>query len=451
VHAVGTDHHGEVEPVRRFVRLGAVSLRAVTFGLVVLLICTACAASTSSGSLPAGIELARANVPRASADAAQALPAAQAMNAFGLDLYRKASSDDGNLVLSPASIALALSMARAGARGETASQMDQVMGALASDEHAAWINAIDAALSTRSGTFKDADGKDLSVTLRIANASFAQRGMTLSPAYLDALATRFGAGVDLVDYRANAEAARLAINAWVKDRTEGRIPQLIHAGVLDAMSRLVLVNAIYLKAPWLHPFDAEGTKPGPFIKPDGSSVQVPMMHLTESLPYAAGTGWRAVELPYVGGSLAMDIIVPDDLSAFDSHLDTDQLNALTTALKENQVQLTMPRFSIQNQTDVASALAGLGMPLAFDADHADFSGMTADERLFISNVIHQANIDVDEKGTTAAAATAVVMRATAIPAEPVALEVDRPFVFALRDVPTGAIVFLGRVTEPSTH
>ncbi len=448
---MGTDHDANVEPVRTFVRPASVRLRTVGFGLVVLLICTACAGSTPSGSLPAGLELAKANAPRASADPAQALPAAQAMNASGLDLYRKASSDGGNLVLSPASIALALSMARAGAQAETASQMDRVMGALASDEHAAWINALDAALSARSGTFKDADGNELPITLRIANAAFAQRGMTLLPAYLDALATRFGAGVDLVDFHANAEAARAAINAWVKVQTEGRIPELIDAGVLDTMTRLVLVNAIHLKAPWLHPFAAESTRPGPFMRPDGSTIQVPMMQLTESLPYAAGTGWRAVELPYVGGSLAMDIIVPDDLAAFDSHLDADHFTAVTTALKDNQVELTMPRFSIETHTDLASLLGGLGMPLAFDPNGADFSGMTSDERLFISNVVHQANIDVDEKGTTAAAATAVVMRPTAIAAEPVRLKVDRPFLFALRDVPTGAIVFLGQVTVPSTH
>ena len=189
---------------------------------------------------------------------------------------------------------------------------------------------------------------------------------------------------------------------------------------------------------------------GAFSRPDGSTVDVPMMSLSESLPYAEGTGWRAVELPYVGGSLAFTIIVPDSLAAFQSSLTPDLLAGLTGALQPRPVQLALPKFGIESKTDLATTLAAMGMPLAFDADRADFSGITAEERLVISAVIHQANIDVDEKGTEAAAATAVVMRTTGAPEEPVTLRVDRPFLFALRDVPTGAILFLGRIADPST-
>ncbi len=172
------------------------------------------------------------------------------------------------------------------------------------------------------------------------------------------------------------------------------------------------------------------------------------MAATESLGFASGDGWRAVEIPYVGGSLAMTVVVPDDIAAFERALAADSFATIVDALAPAQVALALPRFGIETRTELAPILASLGMPSAFD-DRADFSGITTAERLLISNVVHQANIDVDEKGTEAAAATAVVMRATAMPAEPVILRADRPFLFAIRDVPTGAILFLGRVGDPS--
>jgi serpin B len=413
--------------------------------LSLVLVLSACAPAASSGG---DIALARANVPRASAGPEDAVAAGAAVNAFGLDLYRAVAKGTTNVVLSPASIALALAMARAGARGQTAAEMDAVMHDLATDGNAAWLNALDQALATRSGMFKDDSGQDLEVALRIANAPFAQQGMPLEPAYLEALASRFGAGLRLVDYVKETEAARRLINGWVDDQTEQRIPELLVPGVLTPDTRLALVNAIYLKAPWQTAFTAEATKPGAFTRADGSSVQVPMMQTDAAMRYAAGAGWRAVEIPYIGGSLAMTVIVPDDLATFESSLAADQLAAITGALAETQVSLTLPKFSIETKAQLADVLAALGMPAAF-SDAADFSGITTAEQLQISDVIHQANIDVDEKGTEAAAATAVVMRATAMPAEPMTVRVDRPFLFAVRDVPTGAILFLGRVADPS--
>jgi serpin B len=406
---------------------------------------SACAPAASPGG---DIALARADIPRASAAPADAAAAGTAITAFGLDLYRAVANGKTNVVLSPASIALALGMARAGARGQTAAEMDAVMHGLASDDNATWLNALDQALATRSGTFKDDSGADLAVALRIANAPFAQQGMPLEKAYLEALASRYGAGLRLVDYETATEAARKLINGWVDDQTEHRIPELLMPGVLTTETRLTLVNAIYLKAPWLTPFPADSTKPGSFTRADGSPVDVPMMATSAAMRYAAGTGWRAVEIPYIGGSLAMTVIVPDDLATFEQALTADQVASITGGLAETQVSLSFPKFSIETKAELADVLAALGMPSAFD-DRADFSGITTAEKLEISDVIHQANIDVDEKGTEAAAATAVVMRATAMPAEPVTLTVDRPFLFALRDVPTGAILFLGRVADPS--
>jgi len=419
---------------------------AALVSLVVVLSACSPAASPSAGS---DIALARADVPRASAAPADAASAAAAINAFGIDLYREIAAGTPNAVFSPASIALALGMARAGARGQTAAEMDAVLHALASDEHAGWLNALDQALASRSGSFEDQGGNALPVALRIANAPFAQRGMPLEQAYLEALAARYGAGLRLVDYIADTEGARKLINGWVDDQTEQRIPELLVPGVLTPDSRLTLVNAIYLKAPWLTPFPAEITETGTFTRADGSTVQVPLMATTAAMRYAAGSGWQAVEIPYIGGSLAMTVIVPDDLAAFEEALTADGLAAITAALADAQVSLTFPKFSIETKAELADVLAALGMPSAFDDDRADFSGITTAEKLVISAVIHQANIDVDEKGTEAAAATAVVMRATGMPAEPVTVRVDRPFLFALRDVPTGAILFLGRVADPS--
>ncbi len=192
------------------------------------------------------------------------------------------------------------------------------------------------------------------------------------------------------------------------ERTEQRIPELLVEGVLTPATRLALVNAIYLKAPWQTPFEPEATQEGVFTRADGSTVEVPFMTTTASLPYASGDGWQALEIPYVGGSLALTLILPDDLADFERALTPDGLAAITSSLSDTQVALEMPRFGIESKTELATILAALGMPTAF-GDGADFSGITTAEQLAISNVIHQANIDVDEKGTEAAAATVVVM------------------------------------------
>ncbi len=410
------------------------------------------ASPRSRRSSPAvNIQLARSDLARAAADPASAIAAASAVNDFGFDLYRAllTNGSDTNQVISPASVALAMAMARVGARGETASQMDQVLRSLGADGHTTGINSLDQALTARSGTFKDNMGNDQDVTLAIANAPFAQQDEQWQQPFLDTLAQAFGAGLQLVDYKNDYEGARQLINGWVDEQTHDRIPQLLGPGSLSAMTRLVLVNAIYLKAPWLTPFNADLTKTASFTRLDGSTVQVPMMATQEELGYASGSGWQAVELPYVGGSLAMDIIVPDDLTSFTQSLTADSFAQLTAALATHEVVLTMPRFNAETKADLADLLSAMGMPLAFDPNGADFSGMTTQDQLFISRVIHQANITVDEKGTEAAAATAVVMDAAAAPVDIVHLDVNRPFVFALRDTQTGAVLFLGQITDPS--
>ena len=420
---------------------------------------------------PAAVDLAISDVPRAAASPAAAKKAVAAINAFGLDLLKRAGTPSTNVVLSPTSIALALAMARAGARGETAAQMDTVMRSAGSDRLAGAMNALDAALASRSGTFNGPDGEALEVTLRIANATFAQQGMPIEKPFLDALAARFGSGVRLVDFVSDPEAARGIINAWVKKRTAGRIPELLKPADVSTATRIALANAIYLKAPWLDPFDPESTAPGVFTRTDGTRVRVPMMHLESSglgpnFPVAIGAGWRAVRMPYLGSGserngsdeLAMTIIVPADLAAFERSLTPARLVDMTNTKEDGglldyrKVDLTLPRFSIESRVDLKEALKALGMPLAFDLQRADFTGIaTLPEGLYLAKVIHQANIDVDEKGTEAAAATAV-LGATGGPGDiskPVVIRADRPFLFVLTDVPTGAVLFIGRVADPS--
>jgi serpin B len=417
-----------------------------------LLALLACVAVAGCGSSAGPITLARAEVARVNAVPADATTAAGAVNAFGFELLR-AMHAQGDTVVSPASIALALAMARAGAAGTSATEMDKVLHDAASDGHPTWLNALDAALASRSGTFKDANGKDQPVTLRIANAAFSERGMALKPAFLEALGERFGSGVRLVDFAAATEAARQAINGWVSDQTEQRIKELLAPGVLDDQSRLVLVNAIYLKAAWLTPFDPSATQPAPFTHLDGSSTDVPTMHLVAELRYAEGDGWRAVELPYVGGQLAMTIVLPEDFATFAASLDGPEFDAIVAKLAQRQpeVTLALPIFGTETKIDLKAVLSSLGMADAFDPDRADFSGITDAQQLFITAVVHQANIDVDEKGTEASAATAAVMAGTALPADQVTMTVDHPFVFALRDLTTGAIVFLGQIATPAAR
>lgn len=400
---------------------------------------------------PGAIELAMADVARSPASDADARAAAAAINTFAFDLHRALAEDGGNVVFSPTSIAIALAMARAGARGETAVQMDAVLRAVASDDHAAWLNGLDQALASRSGTFLDDERNEHELLLDIANASFAQRDYPLEKAYLEALASRFGAGLYLVDFMADPEAARQQINAWARERTQERIPEVLQPPDVTSDSRLALVNAIYLKAPWQRVFEEKRTTTESFIRADGSRVDVPLMHSPGSAACATGEGWGAFELPYLGNTMSMLVIVPDDLEAFEAGLGPEVLAATLLAF-ETQIavpDVALPRFEVETRANVASLLAALGMPDAFDPAAADFSGMTTADRLYVGRVIHQANISVDEKGTEAAAVTVVGMDTGGGPPDVCTVRADRPFLFAVRDRDTGAILFLGRVVDPS--
>jgi serpin B len=310
------------------------------------------------------------------------------------------------------------------------------------------FNALDLALASRGEGAQGKDGEGF--RLNVANAIWGQAGYAFLPEFLDVLAVNYGAGMRLVDYVQASEAARVTINDWVSEQTEGRIEDLIPAGAIDSLTRLVLTNAVYFNAAWSMPFQEDRTEDGPFTLLDGSAVTVPMMQQTESFGYGTGKGYQAVELPYDGRELSMVLLVPDAgaFEAFEDALDVVQVERILGDLSPTQVALSMPKFEIESSFSLADALAALGMPEAFSPD-ADFSGMTGDRDLQISDVVHKAFVSVDEAGTEAAAATAVIMKLTAMPAEPVQVAVDRPFIFAIRDIQTNTILFVGRVVDPS--
>ncbi|MCU0479029.1 MAG: serpin family protein [Chloroflexi bacterium] len=388
-----------------------------------------------------------------------------------------------NVVFSPASIVLALGMARAGAEGKTAAQMDDVLRVSGWTALGKGLNALEQALTSRNAIWKDDEGRQREVALRIANGTFAQREWSIVQQFLDRTAATFGAGMRLVDYEADPEAARALINAWVKRRTAGRIPQLLEPPDVTRDIRLYLVNAVYLKAEWEEWFDRG--QPLPFTRLDGSRVSVPMMETWRGswpmAPYVRGTGWQATELRFQSSDretpLAMILVRPNDLAAFERSLTPRTLTGITASLDKERaawdrplkcpagwgeggcypydLRLSMPKFSIETRAALNEVLEAAGMPLAFDRDRADFTGIhvpeEAADRLFISKVIHQANIDVDEKGVEAAAATAIGMATGGGPSplRQITLRLDRPFLFLVRDVSTGAILFMGRVVDPS--
>ncbi len=417
--------------------------RFTAVALVLGLLASAC--GTSPG-YAAAAEV-RSGAARAAADPAAARSAALALDAFSADLYRAMSSGGGNLVLSPYSVATALAMARAGAAGETRSQIDTVLHAGAAGDLDAGLNALDQALAKRAGTYKVGE-QSFDLELATANRLWGQKDFRFEAPFLDRLAADYGAGMQIVDYKRAPEDSRRAINAWVAARTKDRITDLIPQGVIDQMTRLVLTNAIYLRASWTQKLS--DAVPGTFHRADGTNVSAQMMSLAEHLRYSAGDGYEVVAIPYVGG-LSMVLIVPSQggTAAFERGLDGARLRRAIGALGDAQVKLTMPKFQFRSRAQLKDALGALGMPIAF-TDRADFTAITKEEPLTIADVVHQAFIAVDEKGTEAAAATGIVFRATAAPQKVVELTVDRPFVFVIQDDETGTILFMGRVTDPTS-
>ncbi len=373
---------------------------------------------------------------------------------FAGDLYAQVANADGNIIFSPISLSLALSMTLAGAEGSTkeamlktlhynldANALHPVLNALVLDIKASEENVME-----------DMEGNPFQ--LNIANSIWGQAGLDFKSAFLDTLAKNYGAGIYRVDYKSAPDEARKTINEWVSEETEEKIPNLIPPGAIDGLTRLVLANAIYFNGSWYTPFKPSMTSKETFYQLDGSESQVEMMKLYgEGMPYFRGDDYQAVQLNYLSRDFVMNIIVPDQgaFADVENALSDTILNEILYQLSYQDVDLEMPKYDFEARFNATQVLQNLGMAEAFDPDEADFSGMTDEEKLYITSVIHKATITVDEQGTEAAAATAVIMGVeSAAPSEdePIKLVIDRPFIFTIEHQPTGTILFIGRVTQP---
>lgn len=368
-------------------------------------------------------------------------------NAFALELYQSLRSENGNLILSPFSISLALAMTYSGARGETEAQMAEVLNFSGQEQTHTAFNALDLALEENPLTL---DKEQEPMQLNIANSVWAEQTFSFLPDFLDTLSVNYGAGMHLLDFINSPEPSRKEINNWVSDKTEEKINDLLPEGSINSETKMVLVNAIYFKADWLDAFDTNDTYDRDFNLLDGSTVSVPMMGQRMFIPYAVQDGYAIAELPYAGESAAMTLIVPDEgrFEEIESQLSYGMMQEALADITPTDVAVAMPKFKYESAFLLSDALSALGMPLAFDEDQADFSGMTNEQDLFIADVIHKAFVAVDEEGTEAAAATAVIMEgATAMMTENT-LYIDRPFIYLIRDIETRQILFIGRVLNP---
>ena len=395
--------------------------------------------------------------------------AAKATNELTVELHRQLATGDDNLCISPYSIESALAMTYAGADGETRTEMARVLHLTNDLGVPASFSALQHSLEEMSAKTtelakqsKKFGGPSEPITLHIANRLFAQKGYQFRDAYLSLVKQNFGGAFEPVDFIADPAAATQHINKWVADQTRERIRDLIPLRALDKTTRLVLANALYLKAPWANEFSQNATQPEPFfIHGGGAPVDVPMMRKTDKhFGYARHERFTVVSLAYAGNDLQFLVLLPDEINglrALESKLTADML-ASCAKLEKRDVDLHLPKFKLEPPTiTLAEKFKALGMNSAFDKPQgsANFDRMAPrkpNDYLYISQIFHKTFIAVDEKGTEAAAATAVAMMAGSAlrspPPPPIEVKVDRPFVYAIQHTPSGVCLFLGRVTDP---
>ena len=375
--------------------------------------------------------------------------------AFACDLYGKVGGVGQNLFFSPYSVSSCLGMTRAGAAGNTARQMDEVFH-FPPVGLGEGFRALDAALAApmvRDGYGRNA--KEIpAYEIAVANRLFGQQGFAFKPPFLDQMRDDYGAALEQLDIEGDPSGARSRINGWVEEQTRERIKDLLPDGTPAPDTRLVLVNAIYFKSSWDEPFQERNTTNAPFHKADGSAVDARLMRRTDHFRYFGDGELQVLEMPYRNRTMSMLVVLPrthDGLKDVEAKLNPAQLEAWLGALKSTKVAVQFPKYEFTSSFDLTRTLGAMGMQDAFSPSKADFSGMTEKEPLFIGLVVHKAFVAVDEAGTEAAAATAVAMRAGSAPRpeEPVAFTADRPFLFLIRHHATGAILFLGRVMDPS--
>ena len=393
--------------------------------------------------------------------------AAKATNELGVDLHRQLATGDDNLCISPYSIDSALAMTFAGADGETRTEMARVLHFPNDASVPASFSALQRSLEQMSAKTaelvresKKFGGPSEPITLNIANRLFAQKGYHFREAFLSLIKQNFGGAFEPLDFVADPAGATQRINKWVADQTRDRIRDLIPEGALDKTTRLVLANALYLKAPWASEFSQNSTQSEPFHV-RGAPVDVPMMRKADkNFGYARRERFTAVSVPYTGNDLQLLVLLPDDidgLRGLESKLSGDMLAAFAK-LEKRDIDLHLPKFKLEPPTiTLAKAFEALGMKNAFDqpkgsANFDKIAPRTPNDYLYISQIFHKTFIAVDEKGTEAAAATAVAMLAAtglrSPPSQPIEVKVDRPFVYAIQHVPSGVCLFLGRVSDP---
>ena len=393
-----------------------------------------------SGAAALAPRFARAEVP------VDAKALAAGNTRFGVELFDKLRAEAGNLFLSPFSISTALAMTAAGARGRTLDEMTKVLH-LPENPHAAFAAVLG------SLNEQPADGKKRGFELSTANALWAQAGYPWKAEYKAAVTANYAAALKDVNFKADPEAARAAINHWVEQQTRDKIKNLMPQDSVTRATRLVLTNAIYFKGDWATPFKKDLTKDLPFHLADGKTTDAPLMHRVGDFRYAEGDGYQTVHLPYTGYRIGMTVILPRTpagLAAVEKSLTADRLADDFKKMRvEENVRLFLPRFKVTKSFRLNAPLGELGMKAAFE--RADFGGMSdGGEPLSISDVIHKAFVDVNEEGTEAAAATGVAVKATSFrpPSEPKVFRADRPFLFVIRDTKTESVLFLGRVANP---
>ena len=367
-------------------------------------------------------------------------------SAFAIDLYRKLGESNGNLFFSPYSISTALGMTYGGARGNTAKQMAKVLRFSLNQED---LHFAFSQLLSKLNKLQEAGN----IRLNVANSLWPQQDYAFLDEYLSLVEQNYGVSIDPVDYKHAHENARAMINRWVEDKTQNKIKDLIQPGILNALTRLVLVNAIYFKGGWQNPFKTERTKLSPFRTFSGKSVQVPMMTQRQILGYADLGSFQMLEVPYAGNETSMIVILPKankDLKQLETRMSTERLSEWLNRLNDREVVVYLPKFELTSTFRLDETLVSMGMSDAFNETKANFAGMDGNEDwLHIGAVVHKAFIEVNEEGTEAAAATAVIMAARGTLSPPPVFRADHPFLFLIHEKQTGSILFMGRVSDPT--
>jgi serpin B len=378
---------------------------------------------------------------------------ADSQSKFATAMHGQVRAMSGNLVYSPFSMTSALAMLYAGAKGTTATEMKSALSfQLDGAPLYSAFNWTDQELASRGKGAKSADGQ--AFRLNVVNDIWSQADYAFDPMYLDTLAENFGTGVHVQDFKRDPEGSRQTINGYVQKATESRIKDLIPEKIIDNQTRLVLTNAVYMNAHWKVPFEPKVTSDAPFTKLDAQKADVKMMHQETFFSASVGNGYSAVDLPYEDDNLSMLLVIPDEgtFGPFEAGFDAAKLQAVRTGMKVERVKLAMPRFEFPSTIPAAEIMKKLGMVAAFGTG-ADLSGISTSEPLKVQSILHKAFIKVQENGTEAAAATAVVIGvgATAPIENTLKISADRPFLFVIADKPTGTVLFMGRVLDPNAN